>query len=67
MPSSSSRHCSVLGLSNPWWNMLLFIATLISVMFTGATLSPDLSADAFTIRSLQDILDLIAERVCRLP
>ncbi|MGA9399100.1 MAG: site-2 protease family protein [Anaerolineaceae bacterium] len=47
--------------SNPWWNVALFIATLISVMLTGATLSPDVSAAAFTIRSVQDVLDLMVK------
>jgi membrane-associated protease RseP (regulator of RpoE activity) len=44
--------------SNPWWNILLFIATLLSVMLTGATLSADATADMFVINSFQDILDL---------
>jgi membrane-associated protease RseP (regulator of RpoE activity) len=45
--------------TNPWWNILLFIATLISVMFTGATLSPEAGLEAFSIRSFQDVLDLL--------
>lgn len=45
--------------TNPWWNIGLFIATLISVMLTGATLSPDVSADALKIHSIQDGLDLL--------
>jgi membrane-associated protease RseP (regulator of RpoE activity) len=45
--------------SNPWWNIVLFIATLLSVMLTGASLSMELGSDAFTIHSIQDILDLL--------
>jgi membrane-associated protease RseP (regulator of RpoE activity) len=45
--------------SNPWWNILLFIATLLSVMLTGASLSMDATADMFAIHSLQDILRLL--------
>jgi membrane-associated protease RseP (regulator of RpoE activity) len=47
--------------SNPWWNILLFIATLISVMLTGATLSADGGTDVFAIHSIQDILDLLVK------
>lgn len=47
--------------SNAWWNLGLFIATLISVIFTGATLSPDISTNAFAIKSVQEVLDLIVK------
>ncbi|MBN2257184.1 MAG: site-2 protease family protein [Anaerolineaceae bacterium] len=42
-------------LTNPWWNIILFIATLFSVMLTGAMLSMDSSAQGYTIDSLEDI------------
>jgi len=44
--------------ANPWWNIALFIATLLSVMLTGATLSSDASSEMFVIHSYRDILDL---------
>lgn len=44
--------------SNPWWNFLLFIATLLSVLFTGATLATDANTSTLTIHSIQDLLNL---------
>jgi len=45
--------------SNPWWNIALFIATLISVIFTGASMSVDAGANFLAIRSVQDVLELV--------
>jgi membrane-associated protease RseP (regulator of RpoE activity) len=45
--------------SNPWWNIVLFIATLLSVMLTGASLSSELGSEAFAIHSIKDVLDLL--------
>ncbi len=47
--------------TNAWWNVALFVATLISVMLTGATISPDVSADAFKFRSIQEVVDLVVK------
>lgn len=44
--------------TNPWWNIALFIATLLSVMFTGATLASDGNTSMFVINSYQDLLNL---------
>jgi membrane-associated protease RseP (regulator of RpoE activity) len=45
-------------LANPWWNIALFIATLLSVMFTGAMLAGDPNGNLFAIHSLQDLVNL---------
>jgi membrane-associated protease RseP (regulator of RpoE activity) len=45
--------------ANPWWNIVLFIATLLSVMLTGASLSVEPGAEAFNIRTFQDVLELL--------
>jgi membrane-associated protease RseP (regulator of RpoE activity) len=44
--------------ANPWWNIALFIATLLSVMFTGATLASNGNTEMFVIHSYQDLLNL---------
>jgi membrane-associated protease RseP (regulator of RpoE activity) len=44
--------------ANPWWNIALFIATLLSVMFTGATLASNGNTEMFVIHSYQDLFNL---------